>query len=662
MEGSKGLHEIKNLREAQKRQRLLYQIISQSGKDLNEQLNNALKLTSQLLEMEIGIISKIVDDTYIIQNYYSADDELEEGQKFNIGETYCSITLENEHTVSIDHMEVSPWKRHPCYEYFHLESYIGTPIVVDDTIFGTLNFSSAKPKKNGFIPSDRNLIQLLAQWVGGIINRKLYKEELRKQKDLYQLIATNSAEMICLHDLDGTYRFVSPSVKTLLGYEPEELIGRNPYDFFHPEDQEKIQSESHQKALKNDPTKNFDYRIRNKNGNYVWFDTATEPVLNDDGEVVSLQTTSREITEKKKIEILFSESQKMAKVGGWEYDLDSGDLTWTDEVYRIHEVPLGTPVKVEDGISFYPDDAKQLIQDKINQAVQLEEPYDIELPFITAKGNHRWVRAIGRAEFNDGKATKLIGTFQDITDRKTYEKKIENQNKQLENLTETRDKLYSIIAHDLKGTFFGISGVLSITKEELKDYPDLDPTILRQIALAESSSNNAHQLFENLLDWTRIQSDALTVKKTEFDLKKEVESVFDLLQPSAKFKKVTLKKHFDSNITLSADRSMISTVLRNLISNAIKFSKESGTVEVKATSTKSETRLTVTDYGIGMPDEVKVHLFSSEKRPKRKGTKNEKGTGLGLLLAKDMIELHNGKIKVESEEGAGSMFTIILPK
>jgi PAS domain S-box-containing protein len=660
-EGNTYLFETDNLKEAEKRHQLLYQIVANSGRNTSHQLQKALKLTTELLDMDLGIISHIDNGVYTILHQYSTNGETSDKKKLDVKQTYCSIALEKNDLVAISHMGESAWSEHPCYELFELEAYLGIPVYVDGEVYGTLNFSSATPKEEKFAADDKKLIQILGNWAGEIIKKKKVKQELEKQKELYRLISTNSADMVCLHALDGSYQFVSPSAKTILGYDPDELIGLNPYELFHPEDQKRIQTESHQKALENDSLSSFQYRIRKKNGEYIWFDTATQPIMDEAGEIVNLQTTSRDITKRKKLELLFSEAQEIAHIGGWEYDLETEDLTWTDEVYRIHELPIGTPLKIEDGLSYYPQKTRELLDTLLTRAIEHGTPWDEELPFITAKNNFLWVRANGKAEFKQGKAYKLVGTFQDITQQKESEEKIEAQNKRLQTLTETQDKLYSIIAHDLKGAFFGITGMLNLIKDDLQDYSDLDPMILRQIGLVENSAGNAHQLFENLLEWTRIQSDGMNVNASTFDLISEMEKTIGLLQSTAENKKISLNTDFVSKLMVKCDQTMISTIFRNLLSNALKFSKEKSEIDISISNTDTQAHISIKDYGIGMPESVKNTLFDPSSRPKRAGTKNEKGTGLGLLLTKEMIELNNGTIQVESEDGVGTEFLITLP-
>ncbi len=649
------------LKDVQKGQQLLYQIISQTHQNLGKQLKQALKLTTQLFDLELGIISSVKGDEYRIAYYYANNCEIEAEGSTSLDQTYCSKVIQKGDLLALNISDEEWAEGSFCFPNFKMDTYLGVPLYLDNELYGTLSFAGQKENNSGFSAADKNLVKLLAQWISSVLKRQQVEAKLREREQRYEVISTNSADMVCLHASDGTYKFISPSVKKILGYTPQELLGKNPYNLFHPDDQERIRNESHQKALKKEPASNFQYRIRKKDGSYIWFETSTESITDENGNVIKLQTTSRDISSRKNLEILFSEAQKMAHVGGWEFDLQSGALTWTDEVYRIHELPVGKPLKIEDGLSFYPKDVKEVVETSIQGAIEHDLDWDIEVPFVTAKGHNKWVRAKGRAEFLEGKAYKLLGTFQDVTLQKEFEKKIHEQNVQLQNLTETKDKIYSILAHDLKGVFFGISGMLGLIKEDLEDYTEIDPTLFSQLSLVESSTNQAQQLFENLLHWTRLQSNALRPDFSEVDLSKEIHKAVKLFHSSIENKNLILSLDFDEELTLIGDANMLSTIIRNLISNAIKFTLKNGTVSVEAEKSNNTIQLKVSDTGIGMPKGVEKNLFNPDKRPGRSGTKNENGNGLGLLLTKEMVQIHKGTISVESEEDKGSRFTITLP-
>lgn len=395
---------------------LLIEIVSQTGKNLEDQLNYALESTCTLLGLEIGIISNIYGNTYTIEHFFPVGINMFKGQRFELGNTYCSITLDADGVFSVDHMGTSDFNMHPCYGAFHLESYIGIPFEVDGKLYGTINFSSSKPKEDGFNKSDHQLVTLLGKWTGGIIQRQQVERELEKEKELYKLISQNSSELICLHHPDGTFKFVSESSIHILGYLPEELVGKTPFDFIHPTDLKKSALPQYHKALTGEPVMNTEFRMKRKNGEYIWMNSSAEPVISPTGQITSLQSTSRDVSEKKRLEILFKQTQAMASVGGWEYDLNTGKLFWTDEVYRIHDKEIGEEVFVEEGLSFFPDDSKIQLEEAIQHTIQTAEVYDLELDFISAKGIKKRVRAIGRAELINGEAYKLYGTFQDVSE------------------------------------------------------------------------------------------------------------------------------------------------------------------------------------------------------------------------------------------------------
>jgi PAS domain S-box-containing protein len=144
-----------------------------------------------------------------------------------------------------------------------------------------------------------------------VTERKKWAEEaLRKSEARFRLLAEKMSDLVCLHEPDGRYLYISPSCRRLLGYEPEELLGNDPYDLFHPDDLERIRTEAHDKALEGQEAVSIIYRIRKKSGEYTWFETLTEPILDGDGEVVRLQTASRDVSERKRVERVLAEAAR----------------------------------------------------------------------------------------------------------------------------------------------------------------------------------------------------------------------------------------------------------------------------------------------------------------------------------------------------------------
>jgi signal transduction histidine kinase len=237
--------------------------------------------------------------------------------------------------------------------------------------------------------------------------------------------------------------------------------------------------------------------------------------------------------------------------------------------------------------------------------------------------------------------------------------KITNQNIELQQLNATKDKFFSIISHDLKGplnSLTSFSGLLinyfdSLSKEEIQ-------TLAKDL---DKSLKNLFALLENLLEWSRSQTGAIEFKAEAFDLTEVITQNVDLLTAQAGTKEIKLLYSEAQPITVRAHKNSVNTVIRNLISNAIKFTPKGGTITVTAKPSNEETLISIADTGVGMSAEVINKLFRIDTKHSTKGTADEKGTGLGLVLCKDFIEKNNGSIGVHSEENKGSTFFFTLP-
>ena len=233
-------------------------------------------------------------------------------------------------------------------------------------------------------------------------------------------------------------------------------------------------------------------------------------------------------------------------------------------------------------------------------------------------------------------------------------------NKKLSELISSKDKFFSIISHDLKSPFQGLMGLSDIL---IKDEEDLSEEKKKDLIRAISKlSTDTYKMLDNLLQWSKIQTGHIELLPEKFNLSKELASTINILTHTAKNKDIEIINKIDENINLTADRNILQTILRNLVSNAIKFTKSGGSVSILTKETDSSIEIAVKDTGIGMSNKIMETIFQIDSNYSTKGTENEEGSGLGLILCKEMIELHKGTIKVESEEGKGSTFTVVLNK
>jgi signal transduction histidine kinase len=238
-------------------------------------------------------------------------------------------------------------------------------------------------------------------------------------------------------------------------------------------------------------------------------------------------------------------------------------------------------------------------------------------------------------------------------------RQLENTNKALIRLNATKDRLFSIIGHDLRGSVGGIDSLLQF----LLDTKDMDAAEMRSyIKEMKSYASFAGELLENLLNWALAQENRLEINRWPLSLSVIVRQCSQTLSLAAHAKNITVKDSVDEGITIYADGDMIMTVIRNLLSNAIKFTRPGGAVSISASENEERVKISVTDNGVGIAAEKLKTIFNTGKDNSTGGTAGEKGTGLGLFLCRELIEKHHGEISAESEEGKGSAFVFTLPK
>jgi len=246
-----------------------------------------------------------------------------------------------------------------------------------------------------------------------------------------------------------------------------------------------------------------------------------------------------------------------------------------------------------------------------------------------------------------------------LSPKKMETRRLQNITTELKNLNSTKDKFFSIIAHDLKNPFHQILGFTDILLENFDDYEK--EQILEIIGYLQSAATSAYKLLENLLEWARTQTGRIKFEPEYLTLYLHIDSTIDLLNALANKKQLRIISNIDKNVTAFADKDMFDTIIRNLISNAIKFSDHNNQIIITSEKKDNFVYVSVIDFGIGISKEIQDTLFKLECTQSSYGTDNEHGTGLGLILCKEFVTKHGGKIFVKSEPAKGSVFTFSLP-
>lgn len=327
---------------------------------------------------------------------------------------------------------------------------------------------------------------------------------------------------------------------------------------------------------------------------------------------------------------------------------DYFNKTWLEFTGRSMEQEFGNGWA--EGV--HPDDFDFCVQTYV-AAFDRREAFLMEYRMKNARGEYRWIRDFGRPFFDlDNTFLGYIGSCYDITEIKDNELR-------LTELNITKDKFFSIIAHDLRSPFNAIIGFSQhlLTSVEEKRFDEME----EYARIIMQSSNRAMELLTNLMQWSQSQSGRLQFHPEPFDMANLIREWLPSIHDLVGLKSIIIEIRLPEVAFVNADIGMISTVLRNLTSNAIKFTHPGGQILIALETTESECFVSVKDNGVGIKKERIDSLFCLNKSCSTQGTLRETGTGLGLILCKEFVEKNGGILSVESVEGVGSTFTFSLP-
>jgi len=371
--------------------------------------------------------------------------------------------------------------------------------------------------------------------------------------------------------------------------------------------------------------------------------------------ITELQDTNRQMTNEKNKYLTIFESSYSPVV------LLNEDLKITN--MNQEAIKLFTDLNISGSI-YYNDNSSDASFKKLNEQIlkflkSKPNETNFESHLLTNHGNLLFNVKLKKMQDVSNKFNGTVILLDDITERKQAEEKIEENRKALIKLNADKDRFISILAHDLRSPFntlLGFSELLSENSRECNsdEIEDLATNI-------HKSAQQSFNLLENLLNWARAEQGSITFIPRKLRLIDVCNDILETLSITAKKKSIFLNCRVEDNLNVFADGEMLKTIIRNLVSNAIKFTNKGGAVSIIADQSKENVTIRVSDNGIGIPGNDLPKLFDISEKISTAGTSGETGTGLGLLLCKEFVEKHGGKIWAESEEGKGSEFIFRLP-
>ena len=501
-----------------------------------------------------------------------------------------------------------------------------------------------------------------------ITNQKITEEHLNVFKSIFDA----SQDGIAIY-LNGKIILANDSLASIFGYNNgDNLINLDLVDLVLTEDVHKVAEYIHLIENKKDGPNRFEFLGKRLDGQNINAEATVSTFQIENN--FYIEFIIRDATERKKAQLTIRQSEE--KYRNIADNID--DFLYTIEITNKGFHPVFITPSVEkitgytaseflmDSRLFFkiilPDDF-EAVKNKISNLfkTRLQEVDEFEFRIINRQGNIVWVRnKLHIVKDISGKVKKAYGLVSDISLRKKAEEELQRSTENLVKLNETKDKFISIVSHDLRTPF---SSILGFTDLILNDDEITADETHQYISFIQESSRSMLSLVNSLLDWTRLQTGRFRFEPEKIDMTKIIDESFNALSGTAYQKNIELVSNVEMNTFVFCDQSLLAQVFNNLVSNAIKFTSERGTISVEVTSAP-ETRFvqfSVNDTGVGIKKENLDKLFKIESKFTSEGTAGEKGTGLGLSLVKEIIEIHGGKIWVESEFGKGSQFKFTLP-
>jgi PAS domain S-box-containing protein len=502
-----------------------------------------------------------------------------------------------------------------------------------------------------------------------LFRNKIYKELLDTKLRFEIAIKAGNMGVWEFWPTEKKY-FSDSNLKKLYGFDDHEL-SENLDDWsalVHIDDRD-LMSETFSNFLKsNEQEFKLEHRIYKKDGSVAWVIDHGLLFQPDSSKPLRMIGTTIDITQRKEAEIELQKSEEkfrkifenagigmvMVEPGGHFIKVNKAFC----EIVGYNETEML-------GKNFrditHPDDldksvglTNELLEDVYKETGAIEKRY------FHKNGNIIWaLTTLSLIRDSLGNPQFFITQIQDITNRKKYEEKLLMYADELKILNASKDKFFAIISHDLRTPF---NSLLGISEFVTQSYEDMSREEIREsISSIYRSSQKVYNLILNLFEWTRLQSGRFEVEKTSINLFEKTGEIQNLYSQQAESKQINILNNISEEINVVADRYMLETILRNLISNAIKFTNKGGTVSVSAVRKGNFAEIAVKDNGVGISEENQKKLFRIDTKFQTDGTAYEAGTGLGLILCKEFVEENGGTIYCSSEEGKGTRFFFTLP-
>jgi len=503
--------------------------------------------------------------------------------------------------------------------------------------------------------SDNNVVGVFII-IRDITERKLIENALIESETRFKGLFDNAKDGIIIHDKNFKIIDVNPYVSQILEYNYKELIN---FEFVSIISNEYFNKLSAEKILEKNKTIELEVFTKNNKKIYIQLSLSRLSIANSDNYLSII----RDITEQKIAEDQLKKSEEkyrtlteLLPATVCELDLSGNFIFKNKNSYQMFGYEFSD--NLDNAFSTVVVSEHNKIKENMKRIMSGEIIEGQEYTGIKKDGSHFPIMIYSSLLSQKSVPVGFRSIIIDISTRKKYEEELKSIAENLKISNATKDKMFSIIAHDLRGPIGNLKAMMELLLENPEEFELAEITEI--LSSLKDSSVSTYDLLENLLNWAKSQQGLIEYIPDVYDIKAITINSINSQKPNAENKKIKIINHIPQGIKVICDVNMIRTVLRNLISNAIKFTKENGKIEISHILDNKTVTISVKDTGIGIETQNISKIFNENEYFTTYGTNREKGSGLGLNLCKEFIEKNNGKIWVESTYGQGATFSFSL--
>jgi PAS domain S-box-containing protein len=478
--------------------------------------------------------------------------------------------------------------------------------------------------------------------------------------------ALDQHAIVSMADAAGNITYVNNKFCQVSGYRREELLGKN---------HRVVKSGAHSQdlydklwaSIASGKVWHGELRNRKKDGTPYWVETTIVPVLDDFGVPQRYISIRTEVTRLKQAEAALraneerlQRSQSYANIGTWDWDIGSGEFHWSERIAPLFGGPHGKLETTYENFldAVHPDD-RQYVIDSVNACVEQGAPYDIEHRVVWPDGMVRWLKESGDVvRAADGTPLHMLGVVQEITHRKQAEEELILAREEAERANRAKSEFLSSMSHELRTPMNVILGFAQLLEADTST--PLAPSQQEDVQQILKAGAHLLTLINEVLDLARIESGKIDLSIESVCAADVLRECSDLVEPLARQRGIRIVNELGASFNVQADRTRLRQALINLLSNAVKYNRENGTIRCSAERrAEGMVRIGISDTGVGLTAAQQQGLFQAFNRLGAESTAVE-GTGIGLALTRDLVELMGGNIGVKSVVGEGSTFWVEL--